>query len=51
MLQNGALIESGNHDQLMKQGGLYAKLYNMNYSSFDDIPEGAIPQAGVGSAT
>ena len=51
VLQNGALIESGNHDQLMKQGGLYAKLYNMNYSSFDDIPEDAIPQAGVGSAT
>jgi ATP-binding cassette subfamily B protein len=36
----------------MKLSGLYAKLYNMNYSSFDDIPEDAIPQvAGVGSAT
>jgi len=36
----------------MKLGGLYAKLYNMNYSSFDDIPDEAIPQAaGVGSAT
>jgi len=52
VLQNGALIEQGNHDQLMKLGGLYAKLYNMNYSSFDDIPDEAIPQAaGVGSAT
>jgi ATP-binding cassette subfamily B protein len=52
VLQNGALIEQGNHDQLMKLSGLYAKLYNMNYSSFDDIPDEAIPQvAGVGSAT
>jgi ATP-binding cassette subfamily B protein len=52
VLQNGSLIEQGNHDHLMKLGGLYAKLYNMNYSSFDDIPEDAIPQvAGVGSAT
>jgi ATP-binding cassette subfamily B protein len=36
----------------MKLGGLYAKLYNMNYASFDDIPEDLIPQAaGVGTAT
>ena len=52
VLQNGVLIESGNHDELMKLGGLYAKLYNMNYASFDDIPEDLIPQgAGVGNAT
>ncbi|HYD06696.1 MAG TPA: ABC transporter ATP-binding protein, partial [Reyranella sp.] len=52
VLQNGVLIESGNHDELMKLGGLYAKLYNMNYASFDDIPEELIPQgAGVGTAT
>jgi ATP-binding cassette subfamily B protein len=52
VLQNGVLIESGSHDELMKIGGLYAKLYNMNYASFDDIPEELIPQgAGVGTAT
>jgi ATP-binding cassette subfamily B protein len=51
VLQNGALIEQGNHERLMKLGGLYAKLYNMNYASFDDIPEELIPQAGVGAAT
>ncbi len=34
VLQNGVLIENGNHDELMKLGGLYAKLYNMNYASF-----------------
>ena len=52
VLQNGALIEEGNHDRLMKLGGLYAKLYNLNYSSFDDIPDELIPQgAAVGTAT
>ncbi|HZY50829.1 MAG TPA: ABC transporter ATP-binding protein, partial [Devosia sp.] len=52
VLQNGVLLEQGNHDELMKLGGLYAKLYNMNYASFDDIPEDLIPQAaGVGTAT
>jgi ATP-binding cassette subfamily B protein len=36
----------------MKLGGLYSKLYNMNYASFDDIPEELIPQgADVGQAT
>jgi ATP-binding cassette subfamily B protein len=38
VLQNGELIESGNHAQLMKNRKLYARLYNMNYASFDDIP-------------
>jgi ATP-binding cassette subfamily B protein len=52
VLQNGVLIESGNHDELMQLGGLYARLYNMNYASFDDIPDELIPQAaGVGVAT
>ncbi|WP_413711628.1 ABC transporter ATP-binding protein [Rhizobium sp. Rhizsp82] len=39
VLQNGELIESGNHNQLMKNGKLYSRLYNLNYASFDDIPE------------
>jgi ATP-binding cassette subfamily B protein len=39
VLQNGEVVESGNHDQLMAEGGLYARLYNMNYASFDDIPD------------
>ena len=38
VLQNGELIESGNHAELMKNRKLYSKLYNMNYASFDDIP-------------
>ncbi len=39
VLQNGEMIESGNHDQLMAERGLYARLYSMNYASFDDLPE------------
>lgn len=39
VLQNGSLLESGNHDALMRKNGLYARLYSMNYASFDDIPE------------
>lgn len=37
VLQNGEIVESGNHDQLMAAKGLYARLYTMNYASFDDV--------------
>lgn len=39
VLQNGQVVESGNHAELMSNGKLYSKLYNLNYSSFDDIPD------------
>ena len=42
VLQDGGIIETGNHDALMAQGGLYSRLYRMNYASFDDIPADAI---------
>ncbi|WP_105429996.1 ABC transporter ATP-binding protein [Neorhizobium sp. T6_25] len=51
VLQNGELIESGNHRELMKNKKLYSKLYNLNYSSFDDIPEDVIEEAGTEQAT
>lgn len=50
VLQNGELIETGNHDQLMEKGGLYAKLYNMNYASFDDIPDELVAQVNARAA-
>ncbi len=45
VLQNGELIEQGNHEQLVEMGGLYSRLYNMTYASFDEI------QPGAGTAT
>ena len=42
VLQAGEVLEQGNHDQLMAHNGLYAQLNNVNYSSFDDLPEGGI---------
>lgn len=45
VLQNGEKIESGNHDELMAEKGLYSKLYNMNYASFDDIPDEMVAAA------
>jgi ATP-binding cassette subfamily B protein len=51
VLQNGELIESGNHDELMKKSGLYAKLYNMNYASFDDIPDELVAKVNASAAS
>ena len=52
VLQNGEIVESGNHEQLMLRKGLYARLYNMNYASFDDISEEEMGlDAAVGKAT
>jgi ATP-binding cassette subfamily B protein len=51
VLQNGELIESGNHNALMKNRKLYSKLYNLNYASFDDIPEDVLEEAAAESAT
>ncbi|MFD2648386.1 ABC transporter ATP-binding protein [Devosia albogilva] len=51
VLQNGEKIEEGNHDQLMEQGGLYARLYNMNYASFDDIPDELVAEANARAAS
>ncbi|HCO55954.1 MAG TPA: hypothetical protein DIT93_13195, partial [Pelagibacterium sp.] len=51
VLQNGELIEQGNHDQLMAKNGLYARLYTMNYSSFDDIPDDVVNAATAGDGT
>jgi ATP-binding cassette subfamily B protein len=45
VLQDGKVVEQGNHDELMAYDGLYSRLYSMNYASFDDIPDELIAQA------
>jgi ATP-binding cassette subfamily B protein len=39
VLQDGEIVETGTHDELMEKRGLYATLYSMNYASFDDLPD------------
>ncbi|MDO1585234.1 ABC transporter ATP-binding protein [Rhizobium oryzicola] len=50
VLQNGELVESGNHAELMRNEKLYAKLYNLNYASFDDIPDQLVEEAASTSS-
>lgn len=38
VLQGGEVVEAGNHAELMARGSLYARLYSLNYASFDDLP-------------
>jgi ATP-binding cassette subfamily B protein len=45
VLQNGKVIEQGNHDALMAKKGLYFRLYSLNYASFDDIPADLVAEA------
>ena len=45
VLQDGEIIETGNHDELMAMDGMYHQLYTLNYASFDDLPDELIKEA------
>ena len=40
VLRDGELVEQGTHDELVSLDGLYARLYRLNYASFDDLAAG-----------
>jgi ATP-binding cassette subfamily B protein len=44
VLQDGKIIETGTHDELVTTNGLYSHMYSLNYSSFDDIPDDLIKE-------
>ena len=35
VMKNGDIVESGNHDVLLKKGGFYAELYNSQFETAD----------------
>lgn len=39
VIQDGRIVESDTHEKLMERRGLYARLYTMNFASFDDMPK------------
>jgi ATP-binding cassette subfamily B protein len=43
VLQEGKVVEAGSHRELMLRRGLYARLYRLNYASFDDAAEALLP--------
>jgi ATP-binding cassette subfamily B multidrug efflux pump len=47
VLQDGAITETGTHQELLRQRGLYYSLSEMNYASFDDAPETAATETAA----
>ena len=52
VLNDGIIVESGKHDELLKSGGLYSELYELQFRREEDPasvseiePVASIPQA------
>jgi subfamily B ATP-binding cassette protein MsbA len=42
VLKGGRIVESGKHEELLRAGGLYATLYDLQFSHEDDILDPAL---------
>lgn len=44
VLEDGAIRERGTHDELLARGGIYARLYEMQFRDAEPVPRGAGPE-------
>jgi ATP-binding cassette subfamily B multidrug efflux pump len=51
VVRDGEIVENGTHDELVSATGLYAQLWQTNYTSFDDISENADDITGAPAST
>ncbi len=49
VLENGIIVDVGSHDELLERGGLYAKLYNMQFRSQEEDEEDEEDEAEAGN--
>jgi len=47
VIDNGEIIEKGNHAELMKKGGLYSHLYEMQFREPEAVKYGAPPSVAT----
>jgi ATP-binding cassette subfamily B protein len=47
VLQRGRLVEQGSHEELIAQGGLYARLHELQFSRTESTSAGSLPVAAA----